>query len=192
MSEERQSDEIIKGLEDQIKLLIKRIDSQDLLLKAQNNKLNKLLTLLSEGNFSNKKDSKQDSKVIMSVPEKPVKKLDNIIKVKEEVKTDIVLKQEDPEQFKSPEDEIFTVSQRVLNKNGKAMYMVAVQITTIDDNKIVARPVTKGNGIWVAKLMAGKYRLKYSQQINLNSEKLEKTSDIIVKENQKLEDFTLA
>lgn len=129
MSEERQSDEIIKGLEDQIKLLIKRIDSQDLLLKAQNNKLNKLLTLLSEGNFSNKKDSKQDSKVIMSVPEKPAKKLDNIIKVKEEVKPDIVLKQEDPEQFKSPEDEIFTVSQRVLNKNGKAMYMVAVQIT---------------------------------------------------------------
>lgn len=190
MSEEEKVNQKIESLENQVKLLIKELGSQALLLKAQNNKLNNLFKLLEKEKIEDKHTVKP--KITMVAPEKQKqKKLEPVVKVQEEIQP-VVLKEEAPIKQTNLEEEKCTISQRVLNKNNKAMYMVAVQITEINSDTIVARPLTKGNGIWVAKLSPGKYKLKYTQQINLNSDKLEKTADIIVQESKRMEDFILS
>jgi hypothetical protein len=178
---ERKASDVILDLENKIEILIKKIDSQDLLLKAQHNKMNELFKILL------KEKPKQNIKIInpeISAPKIP--------KIKEEIKQEPILKIEDPkEEFKEYTDQKFKITQRVLDSNGKPVYMAAVQMINLADNSIIARPLTKANGKFSIELPAGKYRFKYSKQIDLKSERKEKILDIVILEDKTLEDLVL-
>jgi len=182
---ERKASDILLELETKIEILTKKIDSQDILLKAQHNKMNELLRLLT------KEKPKQNIQIIN--PEIVKTKIPKLKEIPQEVTKPIVpvLKQEDPEEFKDYQDQKFKITQRVLDSKNKPIYMAAVQITNLSDNTVVARPVTKANGKYSVELLAGKYRFKYTKQIDLKSERQEKIQDIIITEDKELENLVL-
>jgi len=188
---ERKASDILLDLENKIELLIKRIDNQDLLLKAQHNKVNELIRILTK--LSESSDKKVSSSVKIVNPDAP-KKIQNIEAVKQPaipVQPELKSK-ESIEEFKDYGNEKFKITQRVIDMSGKALYLVAIQIINLADNSSVARPTTKGNGKFSVDLPAGKYRFKYSKQIDLNSARMEKIQDIIVTESKVLEDIILS
>jgi len=70
--------------------------------------------------------------------------------------------------------------------------MVAIQVTNLADSSIITRVTTKGNGKFSVELPAGKYRFKYSKQIDMNSPRMENSMDISVIEDKNLEDIILS
>lgn len=183
---ERKASDILLDLENKIELLARKLDSQDILLKAQHNKMNELLKILT------KEKPKQNIQIIN--PEIAKNKIPKIKEVPQEVLKPIVpeLKVEDPvEDFKDYQDQKFKITQRVLDAKNKPVYMAAVQITNLADNSVVARPVTKANGKYSVELPAGKYRFKYTKQIDLKSLRQEKIQDIIITEDKELENLIL-
>lgn len=191
---ERKATDILLDLESKIDNLINKINSQDLILKAQlikidefiksnstkSNKNVKSMPKMSSGNEAiiTVPQSKEPTVANTSLPEVPIKVEEPLLKVEEAKSNDV-------------EVEKFLVSQRVLYETGKSIYLAAVEVIDMATKNKVARQTTSANGKYKIKLPAGSYRFKIYKQIDLNSPRVERMQDVVVVGNVELPDFVL-
>lgn len=73
---------------------------------------------------------------------------------------------------------IVPVMQRIVDKNGKSVFLADVEILQIENKQIVSKTRTNGAGKWTASLPIGQYRIFIRKRESLNKEKLEIMQDI--------------
>ena len=78
------------------------------------------------------------------------------------------------------------VVQRIVDKNGKSVFLADVEIYNSANMESVAKVRTSGNGKWSAPLSVGKYRVVIRKRESLTKEKIEITQDITVDGTQSL------
>lgn len=72
------------------------------------------------------------------------------------------------------------VKQRVVDKNGKSIFLADVEINDLTANKTLFRTRTNGTGKWMASLEVGKYRVIIRKRESLSKEKIETIQDITI------------
>lgn len=72
------------------------------------------------------------------------------------------------------------VVQRIVDKNGKAVFLAEVEITDLSNNSEVSKTRTNGTGKWMATLPIGNYRVYIRKRESLTKEKVETAQDIQV------------
>jgi hypothetical protein len=76
------------------------------------------------------------------------------------------------------------VMQRIVDKNGKSVFLANVEITDLSTNQPAFKTKTNGTGKWMASLGIGAYRVVISKRESLSKDKLEATQDIQVDGSQ--------
>lgn len=191
MSAERKATDILIDLENKIDDLVRRVNSQDLVLKAQLIRINKLVSLIE--NFEKPNPEKIIKKEFSSPKLEAVS--DSIIvapKLAVAVEENLIQqnKPEQQEEFKEY-SETFNISQRVLDENSKVLYMAVVEVIDLNSGNKVTRTQTKANGKFILKLKPGNYRFKISKTKNLQTGRIESFEDITVVGDIHLPDFIL-
>lgn len=72
------------------------------------------------------------------------------------------------------------VTQRVLDKNGKAVFLASVTINDVSTGKTVAKCKTSGTGKWMASLHIGCFKIFVVKIESLNKMKQEEIQEILV------------
>lgn len=72
------------------------------------------------------------------------------------------------------------VQQRVVNKNGKSVFLADVQIINLDNNNESVKTRTNAAGKWSSALAPGNYRVTLKKMDAATKEKIEMSQDIIV------------
>ena len=72
------------------------------------------------------------------------------------------------------------VMQRVVDKNGKSIFLADVEITDLSTSQPVFKTRTNGTGKWMASLGIGAYRVTIGKRASMSKEKLEAVQDIQV------------
>jgi hypothetical protein len=83
-----------------------------------------------------------------------------------------------PEIEKQVVRQAIPVTQRVIDKNAKSIFLADVEI--VDDKNSTVKTRTKGNGKWEAILSPGNYKVIIRKRESLTKEKLESSQDIVV------------
>lgn len=65
------------------------------------------------------------------------------------------------------------VMQRVVDRNGKSVFLADIEIFNSDDESSVFKTRTNGTGKWMASLVPGNYRIALRKRESLTKEKLE-------------------
>lgn len=73
-----------------------------------------------------------------------------------------------------------SVTQRVVDKNNKAVFLAQVEAINLDTGEKVETVRTNGVGKWANKFGVGKYRVTVSKRQSVSKEKLEVSQDIYV------------
>ena len=76
------------------------------------------------------------------------------------------------------------VQQRIVDKNGKSIFMADVEITDLSTSMPIFKTRTSGTGKWMAALSVGAYQVKIGKRASNTKEKLEATQDIQVDGSQ--------
>ncbi len=72
------------------------------------------------------------------------------------------------------------IMRRVVDKNGKSIFLADVEITDLSTSQPVFKTRTNGMGKWMASLGIGAYQVKIGKRAAMGKEKLEATQDIQV------------
>ena len=72
------------------------------------------------------------------------------------------------------------VQQRVVDKNGKAMYMADVEIVNSDTRQMVFKGRTSAIGKWIAPLDIGQYKVTIKKHESATKEKIEISQNLLV------------
>lgn len=72
------------------------------------------------------------------------------------------------------------VSQRIVDKTGKSVFLASVEIIDLSTNQSVFKNRTTGTGKWMASLAVGNYRVIVKKLESLTKEKIEVTQDISI------------
>ena len=72
------------------------------------------------------------------------------------------------------------VTQRCVDKNGKAIFLANVEITDVLTNQSIFKTRTMGNGKWVASLPPGSYTVTIKKLESLTKTKVESIQNIVV------------
>jgi hypothetical protein len=72
------------------------------------------------------------------------------------------------------------VEQRIVDKNGKSVFLANVEITNNDTGVEVSKTRTNGTGKWMASLPVGTYKVIVRKGESLTKEKVESVQDVIV------------
>lgn len=72
------------------------------------------------------------------------------------------------------------VMQRVVDRNGKSVFLADVEILDLSNNQQIFRTRTNGTGKWMASLAPGHYKVLIRKVESLTKEKVETPQDIIV------------
>lgn len=85
----------------------------------------------------------------------------------------------------TPQGQIPTI-QRIVDKNGKSIFLADVEITDLSTGQLFFKTRTNGNGKWMASLMVGAYQVKISKRglESTNKAKIEALQDIQVDGSQ--------
>jgi hypothetical protein len=75
------------------------------------------------------------------------------------------------------------VIQRVVDKNGKAIFMAEVEITNLQTNIVEVKTRTNGVGKWQASLSTGRYRVALKKQQSVGKEKVEILQELDINES---------
>lgn len=70
------------------------------------------------------------------------------------------------------------VMQRIVDKNGKSLFLADVEITDLTTSQPVFKTRTNGMGKWMASLGIGAYQVKLAKRATVGKEKLEAVQDI--------------
>jgi len=89
-----------------------------------------------------------------------------------------------PVQQPGPAKGVIPVMQRVVDKNGKALFLAKVEITDLQTNQPAFETKTNGTGKWMASLGIGAYRVVITKRESLTKDKLEAVQDIQVDGSQ--------
>lgn len=87
------------------------------------------------------------------------------------------------ENTKSSQNGIPTV-QRVVDKNGKSIFLAEVEILNSSNNESVFKTRTNGTGKWMASLPIGSYRVIIRKRESVSKEKLEAGQTIVIDGSQ--------
>jgi len=80
----------------------------------------------------------------------------------------------------APSGNTIPVMQRIVDKNGKSVFLADVEIIQTENMQTVTKTRTNGAGKWMASLPIGQYRVFVRKRESLNKEKLEIVQDIQV------------
>lgn len=72
------------------------------------------------------------------------------------------------------------VQQRVVDRNGKSIFLADVEIFDLSDGQSIFKTRTNGTGKWVASLGIGSYRVTISKRESLTKERVKIDQDITV------------
>lgn len=72
------------------------------------------------------------------------------------------------------------VQQRIVDKNGKSVFLADVEITNPDNGEPIFKTRTNGTGKWAASLGVGNYRVVVKKRESQSKEKIEVVQDIYV------------
>lgn len=72
------------------------------------------------------------------------------------------------------------VYQRVVDKNGKSIFLADVELTDLSSGDIIHKTRTNGTGKWMASLSIGTYRVSIKKRENVNKPALEAIQDVQV------------
>jgi hypothetical protein len=75
---------------------------------------------------------------------------------------------------------VIPVVQRVVDKNGKSVFLADVEIINLETNQVIHKVRTNGAGKWMSSLNVGNYRTIIRKREPLTKEKLEIIQDIQV------------
>jgi len=75
---------------------------------------------------------------------------------------------------------IVPVVQRIVDKNGKSVFLADVEILLMENKQSISKTRTNGAGKWMASLPIGQYRIFVRKRESINKEKLEVMQDIQV------------
>ena len=81
-------------------------------------------------------------------------------------------------------DNKLPVTQRVIDKNGKVVFLADVLIVDAETNEQIEKLRTRGNGVWMASMFPGNYIVTISKLESLNKQKM------ISKQTIKVDGFT--
>jgi hypothetical protein len=76
------------------------------------------------------------------------------------------------------------IMQRIVDKNGKSIFLADVEVTDLSTSQPVFKTRTNGTGKWMASLGIGAYQVKIGKRASGNKEKLEAVQDIQVDGSQ--------
>lgn len=173
--------------------LKRQVSSQDLLMKS-------LVSSIQNFIENNEKLDKQEKKSYpaqpkMSAASEPIIKVPvqpTFVEKPKQVEPELKTKVNEPTQeFQQVDEQKYTISQRVIDINGKALYLAAVEVSDLNKKEKIARVTTLANGKYKVKLPIGSYRFKVIKQITMNSQRIESTQDITVVGDVELPDFVL-
>lgn len=71
-------------------------------------------------------------------------------------------------------------SQRIIDKNGKAIFLANVEITNVDTRQVEYRTRTSGVGKWSASLPVGKYQVVIKKSESATKQQLEQTQNLTI------------
>lgn len=83
-----------------------------------------------------------------------------------------------------PEAGQIPVQQRIVDKNGKSIFLADVEITDLSTSMPIFKTRTNGTGKWMAALGIGAYQVKIGKRASNSKEKLEAVQDIQVDGSQ--------
>jgi hypothetical protein len=89
-----------------------------------------------------------------------------------------VKKAEKPTKLKS--DQHIPVMQRIVDKNGKSIFLAEIEIIDVNNSSEIPKTRTNGTGKWTASLPVGNYRVIVRKRESLTKEKVEVVQDIQV------------
>jgi len=72
------------------------------------------------------------------------------------------------------------VVQRIVDANGKSVFLADVEVTNRDDGKLVHKARTNGTGKWMASLLPGNYRVVLRKRDPVTKARVEAAQDIII------------
>lgn len=113
----------------------------------------------------------------------------NTAKVKkQQPKEEIFIEKQSDNQFITKDQVVqkIPIIQRILDKNGKSVFMADVEVYDNIGNTIF-KGRTNGSGKWMTSLPIGSYNAKISKRENLTKEKLTISVDFAVDEQEKIE-----
>jgi hypothetical protein len=73
-----------------------------------------------------------------------------------------------------------SVIQRIVDKNGKSVFLADVEILTLEDKQTVTKTRTNGAGKWMASLPMGEYKVFIRKKEAVNKDKMEVIQEIKV------------
>lgn len=150
------------------------IEAADLSPNAKNIKVSSSPNLSVESNpvgiRRSSRDEPENSKAIENVRNEPVEQFINYPEVKQE-------------KFVAPklsEGTSVQITQRVVDKSNKSLFLAEVEIKSLSDNTIVAKTRTNSLGKWMTTLPVGDYRVSISKRETNNKSKVEVFQDLNV------------
>lgn len=84
-----------------------------------------------------------------------------------------------------------SIMQRVVDKNGKSVFLAEVEIIDMSTGNTVIKTKTNGTGKWMASLPVGPYRVFVRKRESLSKDKIEVAQDIQVDDSQSTMDLPL-
>ena len=79
----------------------------------------------------------------------------------------------EPKKEKVRNSNSIPVVQRVVNKEGKSVFLAEIEILDLANQEIVGKTRTNGTGKWMASLPVGSYRVMLKKRESLSKEKIE-------------------
>ena len=108
----------------------------------------------------------------------PKKAIENTIKEKLYIWSDKSVHTE-PEQINDVNPNNIPILQKVVDNNGKSVFLADVEIMNLNNEKI-SKTRTNGTGKWMASLAPGKYRVILRKRDHLSNNKIEIAQTIVI------------
>ena len=83
------------------------------------------------------------------------------------------------------------VSQRIVDKNGKSLFLADVEIYELISNEFLYKTRTNGMGRWMAILNPGKYKIVIKKMQSLSKEKIDVSQEITVLNDNSSQEFNV-
>ncbi len=132
-------------------------------------------TFSGDNTYLSKSDPNATVTFPMQIPKMPAAAE---VVVPEQATSVVKNKKENFKNKEAPTTDSFPVVQRIVDKNGKSVFLADVEIINVTDNSSVAKTRTNGTGKWMTSLPVGQYKVFVRKRESLSKEKVEVAQDI--------------
>ena len=73
------------------------------------------------------------------------------------------------------------VTQRIVNKDGKSIFLADVEVTDLNTSQLVFKTRTNGSGNWQASLATGNYKVVIRKKESAQQAKMESSQSVVIK-----------